>query len=107
MAGAAQKGKLKKEQPFVLGLGADRLGEQFPEHEQVLIQGIIDAFFEEDDRIVVLDYKTDAVKTPEDLVKRYQVQLDYYAEALFRLTGKKVAQKIIYSFALAKEIVLY
>lgn len=107
MAKAEERGTLKKEQPFVLGLSADRLGEQFPAHEQVLIQGIIDAFFEEEDGIVVLDYKTDAVKTPEELVKRYQVQLDYYAQALHRLTGKKVTQKIIYSFALAREIMLY
>lgn len=107
MAQAEEKGKLRREQPFVLGLGADRLGEQFPDSEQVLIQGIIDVFFEEDGNIVVADYKTDVVKTPEELIRRYQIQLDYYAEALERLTGKKVVQKIIYSFALGREIVLY
>ena len=96
--------QLKKEQPFVLGLSADRLGEQFPEEEQVLIQGIIDLFFEEDHKIIVADYKTDRVKTPEELVSRYQVQLDYYAQALTRLTGKEVTEKIIYSFALGREI---
>ena len=107
MARAKEGGKLRREQPFVLGIGADRLGEEFPEDEQVLIQGIIDVFFEEDGKIVVADYKTDAVKTPDELIKRYQIQLDYYAEALERLTGKKVVQKIIYSFALDREIMLY
>ncbi len=56
---------------------------------------------------MVADYKTDAVKTEKELVDRYQVQLAYYAEALSRLTGREVAQKIIYSFALGNEIVLY
>lgn len=107
MAKAAAKGKLWKEQPFVLGLPADRLGEQFPGEEQVLIQGIIDVFFEEEGNIVVADYKTDVIKTPQELTARYQVQLDYYAEALARLTGKKVTEKIIYSFALGEEIMLY
>lgn len=107
MAKAAAEGKLWKEQPFVLGLSASRLDEQFPEEEQVLIQGIIDVFFEEEGKIVVADYKTDVIKTPQELTARYQVQLDYYAEALARLTGKKVAEKIIYSFALGEEIMLY
>ncbi len=106
MAKADADGKLKKEQPFVMGLSADRLGEQFPGSEQVLIQGIIDVFFEEDGNIIVVDYKTDVIKTPQELIARYQVQLDYYAEALSRLTGKNVTQKIIYSFALGEEIQL-
>ena len=107
MAQSASKGLLRREQPFVLGLRASRLGGEFPDSEQVLIQGIIDVFFEEEGKIVVADYKTDAVKTPEELVKRYQVQLDYYSEALMRLTGKEVTEKIIYSFALGREIMLY
>ena len=90
MGRAAQLGRLRREQPFVLGLPASRLGGQFPESEQVLIQGIIDVFFEEDGRIIVADYKTDRVKAPEELITRYQVQLDYYAQALTRLTGKEV-----------------
>lgn len=106
MARALEKGKLKREQPFVLGFEANRLDERFPDSEQVLIQGIIDVFFEEDGEIIVADYKTDAVKAPEELIKRYQIQLDYYGEALERLTGKKVKQKIIYSFALNKEIMV-
>ena len=91
----------------MLGLPASRLGEEFPEKEQVLIQGIIDVFFEEEEKIIVADYKTDVVKLPEELVRRYQVQLDYYGEALARLTGREVTEKIIYSFALGREIMVY
>lgn len=113
MAAADALGKLYREQPFVLGLPANRLNEKFPEEETVLIQGIIDVFFEEDGSYVVVDYKTDAVKTPEELVRRYKTQLDYYAEALEQLSGYKTtgngmrtAEKIIYSFKLEQEIVL-
>lgn len=111
MAKAARAGKLYKEQPFVLGLSAERLNENFPKEETVLIQGIIDVFFEEEGSYVVVDYKTDAVSQAGELVKRYQTQLDYYAEALEQLSGYRVtgegmrtAEKIIYSFKLGEEI---
>ena len=106
MAAAATEGKLFKEQPFVLGISADRVDETLPEEEMVLVQGIIDVYFEEEDGIVVADYKTDRVEAPEELIDRYKVQLDYYAEALTRLTGKEVKEKVIYSFALNIEIKL-
>ena len=104
MAKAQHLQKLKKEQPFVLGIAADRVKPQFPHEEQVLIQGIIDAFFEEGDDLILMDYKADAVKTGEELVKRYHTQMEYYTEALERIVGKKVKERIIYSFALGAEI---
>jgi len=48
-----------------------------------------------------------SVETAEELIRRYQVQLDYYAQALERLTGKSVKEKLIYSFALSREIRLW
>lgn len=111
MAQAARAGRLYKEQPFVMGLSAERLKASFPPAETVLIQGIIDVFFEEEDGYVVLDYKTDAVERPEELIKRYQVQLAYYSEVLEQLSGyakgkngKRVKERIIYSFRLGQEI---
>ena len=100
MKEASKKQKLYREQPFVLGIPADRLDKKFPMEEKVLIQGIVDAFFEEEGEFVVVDYKTDAIKSPEELVKRYRTQIEYYQEALEKLTGKKVKEKILYSFAL-------
>ena len=70
----------------------------------VLIQGIIDAYFEEDGEIVVLDYKTDRVQTEAELKDRYQEQLRLYTRALEQITQKKVKEQIIYSFTLGKEI---
>lgn len=60
MAESARRGKLYKEQPFVLGVPASELYEQKTE-EWILVQGIIDVYFEEEDGLVVLDYKTDRV----------------------------------------------
>ena len=70
----------------------------------VVVQGIIDAFFEEEGELVIVDYKTDAVRSAGELRKRYQVQMDLYQEALERITEKKVKEKILYSFRL-KEII--
>lgn len=67
-------------------------------------------YFEEDGELVIVDYKTDRVNKSaageQNLVKRYAVQLDYYAKALAQLTGKRVKEKIIYSFALEKGIII-
>ena len=70
----------------------------------VLIQGIIDAYFEEDGEIIVLDYKTDRVQTEAELKDRYQEQLRLYTKALEQISLKKVKEQIIYSFTLCKEI---
>jgi len=109
MANASKKNLLWKEQPFVYGISADRLskeGKIFPAEETVLIQGIVDVFFEEEDGLVVADYKTDVIGAPQELVDRYRVQLEYYQEALEHLTGKKVKEKVLYSFCLGCEIVV-
>lgn len=100
MQRAEADGKLYREQPFVIGIPADRLGKEFPGEETVLIQGIIDVFFEEEDGLVLLDYKTDSVATMRELWNRYETQLDYYSEALEKLTGKPVKERILYSFHL-------
>lgn len=101
---AAEQGLLHKEQPFMLGLEASRVKPEFPTGETVLIQGIIDVYWEEENELVVLDYKTDRVSSETELIERYQAQLDYYSEALMKITGKKVKEKLIYSFYLGKTL---
>jgi ATP-dependent helicase/nuclease subunit A len=100
--------KLFREQPFVMGVNANKLKSTYPESETVLIQGVIDLFFYENngtnDEIVLADYKTDRVNTADELIKRYKTRLDYYQMALERITGKKVKERYIYSFALGQEI---
>lgn len=101
---AARADALWREQPFVLGVDAREMYPEEQEGELILVQGIIDAYYEEPDGLVVLDYKTDQIYTPEGLIERYHSQLDYYAKALEQLTKKKVKEKIIYSFTIKKEI---
>lgn len=99
VANAVNCGSVRREQPFVF------------EYEGQLIQGIIDLYFEEGGELVLVDYKTDRVMKNEagekELVRRYAIQLDYYAKALTQLTGKKIKEKIIYSFALGKGLSVY
>ena len=106
MQQAAQKGLLRKEQPFIIGMSANELYPELEKEEQVLVQGVIDVCFEEDGELVVLDYKTDRVKEMSELKERYHAQLDYYAKALEQLLNKKVKEKIIYSFCLCDEMSL-
>ncbi len=100
MTRAEQQGQLWRERSFVIGTEASAISDQFKSEELVLVQGIIDAYFEEDGELVLVDFKSDQVKTTEELIRRYQVQLDSYQKALEQLTGKKVKEKLIYSFSL-------
>lgn len=99
---AQEQGLLYREQPFVLGIDAKRLDPDLPEGEKVLIQGIIDVFFIEDGEIVLLDYKTDVIDSLEALWNRYNVQIQYYEEALAKLMQMPVKERILYSFYLEK-----
>ena len=99
---AQVQGFLYREQPFVLGIDAKRLDPDLPEGEKVLIQGIIDVFFIEDGEIVLLDYKTDVIDSLEALWNRYNVQIQYYEEALTKLMQMTVKERILYSFYLEK-----
>ena len=103
---AALNRLLFREQPFVIARKASELEPEWKCGESVLVQGIIDAYFIEDEEIVLVDYKTDFVRRGEEqkLIERYHVQLEDYAEALERMTGRKVKERYIYSFALGKEI---
>ena len=71
---------------------------------EVLIQGVLDCYSVRGNAATILDYKTDRVNSEEELIRRYRVQMDLYAEALKRVKGLTVEKKIIYSFALEKEI---
>jgi ATP-dependent helicase/nuclease subunit A len=107
MKKAAREGMLFKERRFIMGMKANEINDSLKSEETVLIQGVIDVYFEEEGQWVLLDYKTDAVsgeRGEEQLSRRYKVQLDYYQKALEQLTGKVVKERIIYSFGLNKEI---
>lgn len=95
-----------RELRFMTELGAERLGELLPEMGQnkVTVQGIIDLVFEEAGGLVIVDYKTDRVEDPSELIGRYTRQLELYAEVLPQTLGLPVREKILYSTFLAREI---
>ena len=107
MKRAAERGKLRREQAFVMSVPADSVDPSYDPDETVLVQGIIDAMFLEEDGFVLVDYKTDRVPEGDDgtfLVNRYKTQLLYYADAIRRGTSENVKDIYIYSFALQKSI---
>ena len=99
---AARDGRLKKEQPFVIGLpyGEVYQTEDAATDELVMVQGIIDAYFEENGQLILVDYKTDSVaeNVQEVLTKRYRTQLVYYERALCQMTGRPVKERMLYAF---------
>ncbi len=106
MRQAQEQGLLYREQPFVISQRASEVDGDWDGGEEILVQGIIDAYFQEQEELVVVDYKTDWV-TPggeRQLVEKYRIQLGYYGEALERLTGKKVKERYLYSFRLGKAL---
>ncbi len=79
----------------------------FGADEPVLVQGVIDCFYENPDgSYTVVDYKTDRVTDAKTLADRHRVQLGCYKRAVESMTGKPVSRTVIYSFALGGEVEL-
>ena len=98
--------RIERELPFSMLFEGKRVYDTLEDGENLFLQGIIDTAFEEDGEWVLVDYKTDRVKSGEDLIKRYKIQMDLYKEALQRLTGMPVKACYIYSFCLHDAIII-
>lgn len=68
--------------------------------DKILLQGVIDCYFIEKDKIILVDYKTDYVDGNEREIaeKKYRIQIEYYTKALETILGKKVDEKYIFFF---------
>jgi ATP-dependent helicase/nuclease subunit A len=90
---------VKREVPFVIRLKASEIY-NIDSEEYVMVQGAIDCYFEQDDGIILVDYKTDYVtdNNIDDIVQKYRNQLKYYSMALEKITGKRVVEKYLYLF---------
>ena len=106
MREAALRGDLFRETPFTYAVPADTVDSSYPSSENILVQGVVDAWLIESGTIILIDYKTDFVASgdPEELVRKYRTQLLVYADALSRLTGLPVTEQYIYSFYLEQAI---
>ena len=98
--------RIERELPFSMLFDGKRVYDTLEDGENLFLQGIIDTAFEEDGEWILVDYKTDRVKSGEDLIKRYKIQMDLYKEALQRLTGMPVKASYIYSFRLNDAIII-
>lgn len=72
----------------------------------VMIKGIVDLMYEEEDGIVIVDYKSDRGASADELRERYRKQLEIYKAALELTTGKRVKGLLLYSIELTQEIVI-
>lgn len=90
-----------REQPFQINISALEYDGDLPQeykNETVILQGIIDCYFEEADGYVLFDYKTDKVKDKNEIFKKYKKQLELYKMAIERLTSKPVKEYHLYLF---------
>ena len=97
-----------REQRFNLEVDAFGSGEKIAVGKDILVQGVIDLFFENaDGSYTVVDFKTDRVfgeGAEQTLIDRHKTQLSYYCKAVEEMTGKSVSKAILYSFALSKPV---
>jgi ATP-dependent helicase/nuclease subunit A len=101
--------KIQREIPFSLALPAQEVFPDWREGEQetVLVQGVIDCVFEEEDALVLIDYKTDAIsaryaggfeEAKSVMIERYNLQLGLYSKAIEQIWKKPIKEKYLYFF---------
>ena len=96
--------EIQKEKPFYITIPAK---EVYPEaiSENIFVQGIIDLYYRnKEDKLILVDYKTDFVQTKKELIDKYEKQLRIYQKALEEAFHEKVDKVFIYSTHLGKEI---
>ena len=105
MVKAYKQKALKREIPFHMEIKSTDIDKNLPieiyGEEKIILQGIIDCYFEENGEIILVDYKTDSLKNGDVnfLIEKYKSQLDYYAKALEATLGKKVKESYLYLFS--------
>lgn len=96
---------VKREMRFITEIDAQLLDSTISDElktQKVILQGAVDLCFEEDNKLVILDFKTDRVDEFSELKTKYSEQLSHYAMACEKIFSKPVKEKIIYSFNLGE-----
>ena len=96
-----------REYHYILDVPAGSLNPDLPADmaaETVVVQGIADCVFREDDHLILVDYKTDKVDTAAELSDRYRSQMLFYKQALETIFGLPVTEMLLYSFALGTTV---
>ena len=78
-------------------------------NEDLLIQGIIDCYFEEENGLILVDYKTDSLfwGGRREMIEQYRTQIKLYKEALEMITNKKVQEAYLYLFSTNEALKIY
>ena len=104
-------GKIYREVPFNIELSHNELypdlffdshsGPSESTEDKILLQGVVDCYFEENDKIILIDYKTDYIQNgnTDEIKEKYKLQITYYSRALELLTGLNVNERYIYLFS--------
>ncbi|MDY5612225.1 helicase-exonuclease AddAB subunit AddA [Dysosmobacter sp.] len=101
--------KVEREFPFTLLIGAEELTGQAAAGDQILLQGVVDCFFETEEGITVVDFKTDRVRNGEELTRRaqhYRTQLETYSRALEQVMEKPVTRSVLYFLHIGEKVEL-
>lgn len=102
-----QADSIHKEQPFSMLIQPHEIAlctEPMVPAEWVQVNGIIDCYFQEQNDIILVDYKSDHIYQENLLIEKYKLQINLYREALRRATGMPVSQCYLYSFAMGRAI---
>ena len=81
--------------------------------EKIIIQGTIDCYFEEDGKYILLDYKSNYIRSDEEeeeleqIKDTYRTQIELYKEALERIRGIKVHEAYLYLFSMGRELKVF
>ena len=103
--------KVYREAPFEILVEADEIFPQADTSEKIVVQGMIDAYFVDNNgNLVLMDYKTDrkgsksVAEFKDEILNRYELQMYYYEKALKLLTGRSVNKKYIYLFDIGEAL---
>lgn len=105
---SSAKGLCREQKFSLLVQNGDLPGLTLPKGEKVLLQGVIDCFYETEDGMVLLDFKTDRVQpgAEETRAGRYRPQMEAYAYALAAITGKPVIESVLVFLSTGREVVV-
>lgn len=100
--------KVLREYQFTVNLNLDEYDNNLKDKtdEKIILQGSIDCAFMEDNEFVIVDYKTDKIKSIKETVEHYKKQLYLYNAAFTKCTGIKIKQNVLYLFYTNKAIFL-
>jgi ATP-dependent helicase/nuclease subunit A len=102
--------KAYREVPFHMEIKSTEIYRDIPNDkymdENIMVQGIIDCYFEENGEVILVDYKSDYFKKGEEkaIIDKYKIQIELYARAIEEITNKKVKEKYLYLFYGDKEV---